>query len=135
MKTIRNSLLLVTLVFLMTSCHPVTVVDLVNNTGLPLRVISIDTELGEKSYSVEAGETARMAVPFKLRVEHGAVRWDYHLPAAALPETFRKRIGLNRYVVKYQIQSDGTLCLISPDSEGPADSLPEQPPGYPIRPS
>jgi len=59
---IRNALLL-WLSLLLTSCHPGTKVEVVNNAGRTLTVVSMDTELKETTYTVESNQTVRINVP------------------------------------------------------------------------
>ncbi len=133
MKT-RNSLLFASLTLFLTSCHPGTQVYVVNNTGLTVTVVSLDTELTGTPYTVAINQTVRIKVPYKLRVQRGSEIWNYDIPNVRLPEKYRKRISGNWFLEKVQIEMDGTINHLYADQRGPVDQPPEQPTGYPIRP-
>jgi hypothetical protein len=132
-KTPFGHIGLIILVFL-TGCYPGTIEEVVNNAGQSLTVVSMDTELKETAYPSVSNQTVRIKVPYKLRIECGGEVWNYNLPPAPLPDTFRKRVRGNRYLEKFQIEKDGTIYARLPDSQGPATRLPPQPVGYPLRP-
>jgi len=131
---IRNALLLLSLSLLLTSCHPGTQLEVVNNAGQTLTVVSMDTELKETAYTVESNQTVRINVPYKLRVQRGGDIWNYDLPGTPLPQNFRKRVRGNWYLEKFQIEKDGAINVLLPDSQGPVTNPPSQPAGYPVRP-
>ena len=133
-KNTRKALVSLTILFLVTGCYPGTLEEVVNHTGQTLTVISMDTELKETAYLVENNQTVRINVPFKLRVKCGGETWDYDLPPTRLPQNFRKKVRGNWYLEKFQIEKDGTINCLFPESQGPAANLPSQPAGYPVRP-
>jgi len=128
----RWTLLLISMSLLLTSCHPGTQMEVVNNAGQDLTVVSMDTELKEAVYSVGSNQTVRIKVPYKLRVQHKDGIWNYDLPSTPPPKNFRKRIRGNWYLEKYQIEKDGAIYVKLPDSQGLTD-LPPQPAGFPVR--
>ena len=132
---IRIALLLIPLSLLLASCQPGTQVEIVNNAGQTLTVVSMDTELKETAYTVQSNETAHINVPYKLRVQRGAEIWDYDLPATPLPQSFRKRVRGSWYLVKFQVENDGAINVLLPESQGPVSKPPSQPVGYPVRPN
>ncbi len=136
MKSSYALLLLFALALLLTGCHSVLEIEMVNNTGQDLAIDSFDTQMKRTSYSLRAGETARINVWYKLQILHGGETWDYHGPPVPppLPKNFRKRIGVNRFLEKYQIGKDGAIYVLLPDSQRPTSDLPPQPSGYPVRP-
>jgi hypothetical protein len=131
---IRTALLLLPLSLLLTSCHPGTQLEVVNNAGQTLTVVSMDTELKETAYTVGSNQIVRINVPYKLRVQRGGETWNYDLPATPLPQNFRKRVRGNWYLEKFQIEKDGAINVLLPDSQGPVANPPSQPAGYPVRP-
>jgi hypothetical protein len=119
---------------LLTSCHSGTQLEVVNNAGQNLKVVSMNTELKETAYLVETNRTVRINVPYKLRVERGCEIWNYDLSPTPLPLNFRKRVRGNWYVETFQIEKGGAINVLLPDSEGPLANPPSQPAGYPLRP-
>jgi len=99
-----------------------------------LTIVSLDTELKETAYLAGTDQTLRVKVPYKLRVQHKDGIWNYDLPSAPLPKNFRKRVRGNWYLEKYQIEKDGAIHVLLPDSQGPTTDLPTQPAGYPVQP-
>jgi hypothetical protein len=134
MKNTRIALVSLTILLLVAGCYPGTLEEVVNHTGKTLTVISMDTELKETAYLVENNQTARINVPFKLRVKCDGETWDYDLPPTRLPQNFRKKVRGNWYLEKFQIEKDGTINCLFPESQGPVANLPPQPAGYPVRP-
>jgi hypothetical protein len=122
------------LLVLTAGCYPGTVDEVVNHSGQRLIVISLDTALKQTPYVIEDGQTVRINVPFKLRVVGNGVTWNYDLPPYRLPDSFRKKTRGNWYLEKFQIEKDGSLNCLFPDSLGPVEDLPQQPAGYPVRP-
>src|SRR5215469_10179125 len=129
MKARIQILFCVPLLLLLTSCYPGTRFEVVNHTPQVLTIVSMDTELKETAYSVPPAQTVRIAVPYKLRVEYAGKAWNYDLPRTPAPKEFRKPVGGNWYLEKYQIESDGKIYALLPDTQGPAVTLPEQPTG------
>ena len=134
MRNRWTAFLLVSMSLLLTSCHPGTQLEVVNNAGQNLTVVSIDTELKETAYTVGSNQTIRITVPYKLRVLRNGEIWNYDLPPTPLLKSFRKSVAGNWYLEKFQIEHDGTINVLLPDSQGPATDLPPQPAGYPVRP-
>jgi hypothetical protein len=131
---IKKALLLLSLSSLLTSCHPGTKVEIVNNTGQNLTVVSLDTVLKETLYPVASNQTVRIKVPYKLQVRLAGEIWNYDFPSTPLPQRFRERIGGNWYLEEYQLEKDGSLYVLLPGTQAPTSDLPQQPTGYPIRP-
>ena len=121
-------------ILLLTGCYPGTIEEAVNRSGQTLTVISMDTALNETAYVVENNQTIRIKVPFKLRVKCDGGTWDYDLPPMRLPQNFRKRVRSNWHLEKFQIEKDGTINCLFPESQGPVANPPSQPAGYPVRP-
>lgn len=133
MKTI-TACLLISLCFLLTACHPGIRPDVVNNTGQSLLVALVDPKLKETVCMVGNGQTIHIIVPYQLRVQRGSETWNYDLPPKLLPKNFRQQFGVNKFLEKFQIEPDGTINVLSLDSQGPVANPPSQPRGYPIRP-
>jgi len=133
MKNAHITLVGLAILFL-TGCYPGTIVEAVNHSGQTLTVVAMDTELNETAYLVENNQTIRIKVPFKLRVKCGGETWDYDLPPMRVPENFRKKVRFNWYLEKFQIEKDGTINCLFPESQGPVANPPLQPAGYPVRP-
>jgi hypothetical protein len=133
MRTINAPVLLL-LSLLLTSCHPGTLVEIVNNAGQTLTVVSMDTELKETAYTLGIGQAVRINTPYKLRVQRSTQVWNYDLPPIPLPQNYRKRVRANWYLEKYQVESDGSIHVLMPDSQTPVSRVPQQPSGFPMQP-
>ena len=134
MKKQYTPLVLVLLAVLLTSCHPGYEVEVTNNSGKDLIVLSLDGDLKATSYPIGSDQAVRVEVWYKLQVQHSGGIWNYDMPAKPLPKNYGKRIGVNRYLHRYQIEKDGTINVLLPDSQAPVANPPSQPDGYPVRP-
>ena len=134
MKKIAPIALIVLLWSLVTSCHPVTGLELTNNTGADVTIVSIDIEQKETTYAVRDGLTTGVKVGARIYIKHEKGIWNYHFPPPPQRE-FLKHVKMNIYLERVQIEPGGTLYLIDPGApHGPTTKLPLQPPGYPINP-
>jgi hypothetical protein len=130
----RNIFLLLSLPLLLTSCYPGYEAEVANNSQQNLVVVSLDTEMKATSHPVERDRTVRVEVWYKLQVQHGGGTWNYDWPARPLPKNYGKKIGVNRYLHRFQIEKDGSIYVLLPGSQGPIANPPSQPAGYPVRP-
>ena len=135
MKYARAILVGFAILLLVSGCTPGTLVEIVNNSGQTLTVVSLDTKAQQTVYVLENNQTTRIKVPYKLRIKHGNKTWDYNLPTWKLPPHFREKVPGNWYLEKYQIEKDGTINCLAPESHGPVADPPSQPNGYPLKPS
>jgi hypothetical protein len=119
---------------LLTACHPGFEVEIANNSGQELVVVSLDTELKATSYPVAHNQTVRVKVWYQLQVQYHGGKWEYFMPARPLPKEFQKQIGVNRYLERFQIEKDGAIYALLPDSDAPTKTLSSQPPGFPASP-
>lgn len=59
-------------------------------------------------------------------------KWTYEVVYP--PQDYKKRWSSSRIEYRYQIEADGSIYLLKPDTEFPVSKLPSQPPGYPMVP-
>lgn len=59
-------------------------------------------------------------------------KWSYDVVYP--PSNYKRRVNSSRSEYHYQIEADGTIYLLEPDSRFPAHNLPSQPPGFPMVP-
>lgn len=59
-------------------------------------------------------------------------KWSYEVVYP--PSNYKKRVNSSRSEYHYQIEADGTIYLLEPDSGFPAHKFPSQPPGFPMVP-
>ncbi len=125
--------LLVTIIGLV-GCAWIVEVQVLNFTNDDIVVVSIDPKLSEARYVAKSSERITIKTPYKLRIQRGSTEWTYDLPAVPPPKAFRKRTGVNKYVIAYAVQSDGLLIMLRPGSTNVVADSEKQPDGYPIRP-
>jgi hypothetical protein len=116
--------------------------EIYNNSERDLTVIA-KYSTNSVPHLVKKGETLEFYSPF-IEIRHSNDTWHYerkpfalefHKRAGEKPLIkFYKRTGGNQILVKLQIQPDGAIYLIPPDSNGPVTNFPEQPEGFPLRP-
>ena len=123
---------LLLLLLLVTSCHPGVVVDLFNNSGQDLTVVTINQGFEDTIYHVKKGRILRIGVSAKLRIEHLNENWNYE--RMAIPQQFWKRENFMISVINLQIEKDGMIYMLLPDARGLQANLPPQPTGYPLKP-
>jgi hypothetical protein len=100
-----------------------------------LRLPPTLTQVGnETKYLLQHGQSTGVKVGARIRIKHQSGIWDYDFPAPP-PRKFMKRVSRNVYIERVQIEKDGLIYELAPDSpQGPSATFPNQPPGYPIRP-
>jgi hypothetical protein len=59
-------------------------------------------------------------------------KWSYEVVYP--PPDYKKRVNSSRSEYHYQVEADGTIYLLEPDSEFPMHKLPPQPAGFPMVP-
>jgi hypothetical protein len=122
------------LAVVLAGCAWMVEVHMLNGTSKEVIIVSVDPKLSETQYIVRAGERVRIRTPYKLRVQYGTNEWTYDLPAVPPPKAFRKRVGVNKYMVAYAVREDGLLVMLRPGSTNAVADSEEQPKGYPVRP-
>jgi hypothetical protein len=119
--------LAITMVLLMSGCSKIPYVVFFNNSG---RALTINSE--EWTYQVKAGAVIEIRYPGNtqmLKIDSGpsnAWRYKVEYPDKA------HRWGNKFYV---QIETDGTIYLLPPNTQILAKQLLPQPPGFPWRPT
>src|SRR5881409_4307761 len=88
----RLTTILVLSSLLLTSCHPGVKVEIINNTGQDIAIVSINPNLKEHLYRARNGQTVAIEVPLKVRIEYKAGSWNYVLKPVGEP--FRKKVGI-----------------------------------------
>src|ERR1041384_6973336 len=83
------------------SCHPGLKIEVMNNTGGTITIVSADTALHAIRYHMINNETAQIAVPYRLQIRSDAAIWDYIFPSSPLPSRYRKRLRSNWFLEKY----------------------------------
>lgn len=134
MKPINTLLIvLVCISLLLCGCHYILQVQLFNNTGQNVTIVSFDARTNASTDFVRAGDNVGLGIPSKLEIAnrtHGT--WHYDLKR--VPMEFHKQVGWNRHLLRFQIQEDGAIYVLSPGTSGPVTNFPPQPIGYPLRP-
>jgi hypothetical protein len=102
---------------------------IVNHSGRPLQVT-----IGDHSYSLENGSLVE-AAPSSSRLitaEANGSTWQYRWEPVGrewVARTSRRKLAY------LQIEPDGSAFLVPAAVDRPIDNLPDQPPGYPLRPT
>lgn len=79
------------------------------------------------------GGRDQAAAPTLLVVTAKRVVWSYRTDYP--PREYLTRGDKDRRACGYQIEADGVIYAIKPESDKPVDALPPQPPGFPLIPS
>lgn len=110
--------------------------ELFNNSGEELTVVLIDHDNYATTNHLRSGEVIRFGRLTEFdRLEIRGKNHVWHYKPAWAPITFTKPIGLGpRHLFQAQIEHDGSIYLLTPDSKPPVSHLPVQPENYPLRP-
>lgn len=119
---------------------------LYNNTGSEIEIdIGGDVTVVEKDSSGMVdqpvacrdgihlpGKCQKWYEPLRIGAVNKESLWLYEVVSP--PADYKRRANSFRGEYHYQIEADGTIYLLEPDSEFPAHKLPAQPPGFPMVP-
>jgi hypothetical protein len=115
------------------SCTRGYVLEFYNNTGKDATIITTDMAGVESRFPVKDAGVVRTPLTHVLIVMTGEQRRFYRMQPA--PPTFEKNRKSMLRVLKFQIEADGTIYILQPESRGPVTAFPDQPPGYPLKPA
>jgi hypothetical protein len=133
MKKTRLVLSLLLCTFFLTSCTRTILLQIFNNTGEDLTVISYELK-GEKSYSIGKGQSARVQISNRLTVKTENKAWDFEVKPVPRTTSYMLSERFGPLVVKLQIEQNGTIYLLAAETSGVTNSFPPQPPGFPLHP-
>jgi len=132
MTKIRLLVLLLFCIFVLTGCHPGLILEIFNDTGEDIIVVEFNAKLEPTQHQLKNGHAVQIGIPSKLEVRSHDGTWDYDLKP--IPSSFEKKVHAKIYLAKFQIEKDGRIFAIPPDSIEPVTNLPVQPQHYPIKP-
>lgn len=125
MKRLISIFLALAVSLLMSGCQSICTLELFNNTGHDIAIVSIDGTDLLPPRVVKNGETAGLGRPGQIEIRMKDVTWHYE--AYFLPANLRQLVGFSRHVVRGQIEPDGKIYLLNLGSVPPAAHLPPQP--------
>lgn len=132
MQKIHRYLLLVLSAALVSSCllyMPEN--ELYNNTGKDLKITLVFSQ-SEKTITLKNNQSASIGVPRTFKIQTVDTTWHYDDQPIMLK--YHKYLGKHTFLAKLQIEQNGTIYLLLPDSTAPVDSFPPQPEGFPLKP-
>ena len=122
-------------VILLASCQRGIVYVMFNNTGQDITILSYDTKMEPKSYTVKHGTAVDVQTPFVLKVRIAGREWVYDdWKDVRVGKEFQYARPLGLIDERFQIESDGAIYVLPAAAERIASSFPQQPKGLPIRP-
>jgi len=130
---LRGATLTICLLLLtVSSCARGLDVELFNNTGTNLTVTCYDTVGTSRSETLPT--LARVRITGSEFIVQGELaEWRYTLIGHSPPDHFIDRTHFNK-LVHLQIERNGDIYILPPDTLNRPSSLPLQPAGYPIHP-
>jgi hypothetical protein len=133
MKTCFSILNLVLLFsLLLVSCSRGFVYKVFNNSGQDLTVVCYDSKDVPTEYHIKAGAFHDVHYPSKLVIKHDKGEWRYdrlqHTSAYEYSRTAGPRVQ------DVQVEADGVIYLLLPNTKQTVKQFPSQPDGYPLRP-
>lgn len=127
---LKHIILIIFSVYILTGCHFETIVEVSNNTGENIVIVSYDTKLNKTFYNVKSGTNIQIGIPSRLEVRNGADKWTYN-EIRPVSGRFVKKLRPNTYIIRFQIRANRGLYLDLPDT---GEMAQPQPVGYPISP-
>ena len=126
---------LVLLLLLTTSCEHGVIIRWYNNACERLTIVVLDRRSQEMDRGVARKcHAVTTGIPLKLRIEHGTGAWYYNAPQVLVPERYWRRKNAMISVIGLQVQPDGSIYVLSPETKDSATNFPPQPTGYPLHP-
>lgn len=131
---------LVSVAIILGGCLIVETHSVLNNTGKDITVIPEGTT-NSLAHPLKQGEAFEFYSP-SLEIRHRTGTWRYEMKRYVLQRKagekrlikFDKRTRGNHILVRMQIEQDGSIFLIPPDSIAPVAHFPDQPEGFPLHP-
>src|SRR5260221_4097870 len=105
-----------------------------NNIGRDLIIVSYDGRLVPHEFSVAAGASVDVQFSTKLTIKRSNGEWEYDLARTGSSYHYTQAGGLGLCVQDIQIESDGTIYLLSPKTKQAVKQFPSQPVGFPLKP-
>lgn len=133
-SAIKLVLMSLLVLLLGSSCRPGIGQSLTNGTRERIRVVSVYYDRHTSESVLEPGQTAGIPSSMSFYIDCRDKRWSYY-QVFPVPQRFWNRVGLNKYILEFQVERDGRIEVLSPDAEGVQTVVPAQPPGFPIFPS
>jgi (p)ppGpp synthase/HD superfamily hydrolase len=106
--------------------------EIFNNTGEDIIVVEFNAKLEPTQHQLKNGQTVQIGIPSKLQMRSHDRIWDYDLKP--IPSSFEQKAHMKVYLAKFQIEKDGEIYAMPPESSAPVTNFPVQPPHYPIKP-
>lgn len=121
---------------LLTSCTRAIVFQIFNNSESVLEIVSYDSNQSEKHYTIGKNQFERVRFSNRLTIKHGTNVWDYEVKLVPKTTTYMKSESFGPLVIKVQVENDGGVYVLHPESDVAATTanMPPQPTGYPMRP-
>lgn len=114
------------------SCSRGFVFKVFNNSGQDLVVVSCDGKLVPHMFPVGTGATVDVQFPTKLSIKHSSAEWKYDLPLLDKRYQYLRAGGLR--VQDIQIEANGFIYLLLPNTKKVVQQFPPQPAGFPLMP-
>ncbi len=129
-----TSFSLIVIILLFASCNREFILDVFNNTGGDITVISSDRALVETRYFIISGGHTRVKNPYWLIVDGARGRWSYYAAPISAKGDYVVSERLGPLIEKFQIEANGFVYILSRESNAIVNELPNQPLGYPLMP-
>lgn len=132
MQKICQCLFLALTATLMVGCAYIPDNKLYNNTGKDLTITMIYNQTEERTLKLQNKQSALIGVPNKIRVQIADTSWNYY--GKTIPLRYHKYAERHKWIANLQIQQNGMIYLLLPDSSAPVESFPPQPEEFPLVP-
>ena len=86
----------------------------------------------ENTFILKSDQSAVIGVAYKTKIQKG--NQTYYYDPKWFPFQFWGSNGFNKRLAKFQIQEDGSIYILMPNSAVPVKDFPPQPKDYPLEP-
>jgi len=111
-------------------------IELFNHSGRDL-VVSIVLPSGIEEFSLKRAQSVRFLLVKTFSIASGNQKFMYavDLSNGVALRNLERGEFFNRRILKHQIEPNGHIIVLPPESTAAVENLPPQPKGYPILPS
>jgi hypothetical protein len=117
-----------------TGCSPILFLEIVNDAGADLAISTFDTAGKERHYNVPKDGKVRIILPKTMVIRKDVTDWRYEVYPAPIQKEYVKEESTGHLIERLQIQENGTIFCVDPDSGPLAKLTSPQPKWYPLIP-
>ncbi len=135
-QLLLRTIVFTSLVFLLNSCSLPSKFEVYNNTGSPIKILM---EKGDYVEHYDISTNTSLVIdywelPYGVAVEIKAKNSTWLYTPRYISHSFGEDFIFSHYLFKLQVESNGQIFVVSPESALPQEEHVKQPEGYPLTP-